>query len=132
MPQSVAEQPVELFGIIRKLPGIIRLVSGDLEVYRLSKIAAAETIVRTFKEHEIPFEISEEQFFYGSNHFHCTIGFVRFRDNEVRVCRRIGDLWTRPPDCEARSTLDVGTTIFAPASQALAQPSWRKTIIIRF
>lgn len=131
MPQSVAERPTEMFGIMQRLPKIIQLVSGDLELYSLSKTAVAETIARTFNEHEKQFEITKEQFFYGSNHFPGTLGFVRFRDNEIRVCKRIGDLWTRPSDCEVRSTLDVGTTIFALASKA-SEPRWAKTTIIRF
>jgi hypothetical protein len=127
MAQCVKERPIEIFDIMRRFR-TIKLMAGDLDIYRLLASISDEAIIEAFKRQGKKLEITGEQYFYGFSRYHA-IGFVRSSDGKLRIFENLSDcLVGVPDDRQIYRTREADTIIFAPASQA-TESSWvRETI----
>ena len=91
-------QPIEMFGIVRRLPMTINLVAGGLDVYELLEHAHDETITSFFGLVERKLEITFEQFFMGcaepAQLTKGRFGSIGWHRRVIGFVRRDGGLWT--------------------------------------
>lgn len=162
MPQSVAERPIEVFGIMRRFvysnymftrffgsagisipkgPMEIKLVAGNLEVYELLQPVHDEIIIALFDGVRQELTITHEQFLMGCavpaqlELHRRVIGFVQCPDGVWTYSRRSGRFESDAPGV-AHIVRNKGDIILAPAFKPalppVLPPFFRTKTAIRF